>query len=184
MICSSGVLGLEFSCWAIEFVVRTLIDLGLGPLDRLIDSSDSQVSFPFPISSHSGGSPLSAPGHFLPALAGSRAKPTPAWPPGDTDSLSPLLQSSPSSPNLGSCPGMLQERQQKSLKREVKFSTHSPHTGTSTPKSLSKKTKTQKLAWASGPALQTVAPPSGDGPLWGQHTFPPLYAARVPGKRR
>lgn len=67
MICSSGVLGLEFSCWAIEFVVRTLIDLGLGPLDRLIDSSDSQASFPFPISSHSGGNPGDG-GHSDPLL--------------------------------------------------------------------------------------------------------------------
>lgn len=46
MICSYGVLGLEFSCWAIEFVVRTLTDLGWEPLDRLTESSDSQGFLP------------------------------------------------------------------------------------------------------------------------------------------
>lgn len=37
------------------------------------------------------GSQLSAPGPFLPALAGNRAKPTAAWPPGVTDTRPPQL---------------------------------------------------------------------------------------------
>lgn len=58
---------------------------------------------------------------------------------------------------------MLQERQQKSLNHEVKFSTHSPHTCTSTHKSLSKKTKTKELAWAEWSCTTCSPLPSGAG---------------------